>query len=148
MDKEDRQARILRLIHQRSVRTQADLTRQLTGAGCEVDQSTLSRDLAELSVRKVGGVYRVIDADEETVENEIDYAFAVHWFTPCGPNLIVLTTEVGQAQPIALWIDRKAEPAILATLAGDDTIYLTTRTRRTQTVALRRLKQWFGEKQR
>jgi transcriptional regulator of arginine metabolism len=108
-----------------------------------VDQSTLSRDLAELGIRKVGGRYAVAIA-ARVEANGIDYASVVRDFVPCGPNLIVISTQVGQAQPVAVTIDEAGDPSIVGTVAGDDTIFVATKTRKTQAVALRRLEQWFG----
>jgi arginine repressor len=70
----------------------------------------------------------------------------VRRFTGCGPHLVVVTTDIGQAQAVAVSIDRAGEPAVVATLAGDDTVFVATRSRRTQAVVLRRLEQWFGDK--
>ncbi|MHC5109086.1 MAG: arginine repressor [Planctomycetota bacterium] len=148
MTKEERQAKIVDLVRRRRVRTQGDLTRQLARSGVEVDQSTLSRDLRELGVSKKAGYYGVGTAEREPASFEVDYSAAVAWFTICGPNMIVISTRVGQAQPVALAIEGQDDPSIVATLAGDDTIFVATKTRRTQSVALRRLKQWFGDKQR
>ncbi|MCP4251180.1 MAG: hypothetical protein GY778_29430 [bacterium] len=145
MTKVQRLALIQRLVRRRRIATQSDLLRQLAGQGARVEQSTLSRDLAELHVVKRGGRYAVV-APPERAEAALDYAAVVSTFTTCGPHLIVLSTEVGQAQPVAVWIDRQDDPAITATLAGDDSIFIATRTRRAQVVALRRLTQWFGEK--
>jgi arginine repressor len=43
-------------------------------------------------------------------------------------------------------MDRQDEPAFVATLAGDDTIFIATKNSKTQAVALRRLEAWFGDK--
>lgn len=148
MTKEERQSRIMQFVGECKIRTQAELTRLLAEAGVEVDQSTLSRDLTELGIGKSGGYYGPRDAGEDDdSQGAVDYASVVRWFTPCGPNMIVISTRIGQAQPVALEIEGRGDASILATLAGDDTIYVTTRTRRTQSVALRRMKQWFGDKQ-
>ena len=145
MTKGQRLALIERLVRRRPIATQSELLRQLAGQGARVEQSTLSRDLAELYITKRGGRYARVAPPERT-EVTLDYARVVHSFTPCGPHLMVLSTEVGQAQPVAVWIDRQSDPAITATLAGDDSIFIATKTRRAQVVALRRLTQWFGEK--
>jgi transcriptional regulator of arginine metabolism len=118
---------------------------RLAERGFVVDQSTLSRDLAELGIRKRGGRYAFNGAGEAEAA-EIDYAAAVRRFTTCGPHLIVVITGVGQAQLVAVAIEEKGDSAITATLAGDDTIFVATKDRRAQTVALRRLKTWFGDK--
>lgn len=144
--REARQAAIEQVLQTSVVTTQQQLRDALKRAGHAVDQSTLSRDLQELGVRKVAGRYQRTDVAKSDGSQRLDYAAAVRSFVVCGPNLIVLRTAVGQAQPVALVIDAKKDPAIVATLAGDDTIFVATRNRRTQTVALRRLTTWFGDK--
>lgn len=146
MNKEKRQTAIRSLVRRVNIRTQADLTTQLSDRGLDVDQSTLSRDLAELGIRKFGGRYVLPGATPEDQQREIDYSPVVHSFTTCGPNIIVIKTDIGSAQPVALSIEAREEPTIVATLAGDDTIYATTKSKRSQAVALRRLADWFGEK--
>lgn len=143
--KEKRHATIARLIRRGPVRTQTELIRRLDATGIVVDQSTLSRDLAELGVRKTGGRY-ALRAVDRSDRQAYDYAAAVRWFTTCGPHQIVMRTRIGQAQPVALAIDEKADASILATIAGDDTVFVATKSARAQSVALRRLKQWFGDK--
>lgn len=146
--KEERLALIRRLVRERRARTQAELLRNLRSAGERVDQSTLSRDLVELGIRKAGGRY-VLPSRVEEHAGELkltDLAGVVKRYTTCGPHLTVVSTVVGQAQAVAVAIDTATEPAIAATLAGDDTVFVATKNRRTQAVALRRLKQWFGDK--
>ena len=142
--KADRQRAILRLVKRGPIGTQGELIAKLRAGRIEVEQSTLSRDLTELGIRKVGGRYVPSDNGQADAA-KIDYAALVQSFTACGPNLIVITTDVGQASPVAVMMDEADEAALAGTLAGDDAIFVATRTRRTQTVALRRLKQWFGE---
>lgn len=145
--KPQRQGVIRRLITSGRVRTQAELSRELRGRGLAADQSTLSRDLAELDFRKVRGRYqrrRMPEAPNGSGVSAV--SSAVLRFVTCGPHLIVVRTTTGQAQPVALAIDAMDEPAVEATLAGDDTIFLATRNRRSQVVALKRMTQWFGDK--
>lgn len=144
-DKATRLEALARLLKRGRATTQGELIDELAAAGFEVNQPTLSRDLAELGVRKVGGRYVVAPAEGGT-EPHVDLAAAVTRFTTCGPHMIVLWTGVGQAQAVAVAIEQAEDPSILATLAGDDTIFIATKSRRAQTVALRRLGVWFGEK--
>lgn len=146
-DKESRLAAIGGVVRSERIGTQGVLIERLGARGFVVEQSTLSRDLAELGIRKRGGRY-VFDGgtEPEAEPPEIDYSAAVVRFTTCGPHLIVISTGVGQAQLVAVAIEEKDEPAIAGTLAGDDTVFLATKTRRAQVVALRRLKTWFGDK--
>jgi len=133
------------ILERRAIATQETLRGLLRRRGMRVDQSTLSRDLAELGARKVGGRYRLLNGDGRVPAPLVDYAAAVRGFVPCGPHLIVVRTVIGQAQPVALAIDSKDDPSVLATLAGDDTVFVATRNRKTQAVALRRLTTWFGD---
>lgn len=147
VSRDERLALILRMVRGGKARTQAELRRGLRARGERVDQSTLSRDLAELGIRKAGGRYIVpARAEDSGPPTLTDFAGVVKRFTTCGPHLTVVTTVVGQAQAVAVAMDATAEPAIVATLAGDDTVFVATKNRRTQAVVLRRLTQWFGEK--
>lgn len=146
VEKARRQAAIVRLVRRGKVGTQGELIKELRGAGLRVDQSTLSRDLSELGIRKSGGRYVSTPPPDERAENKLDLSAAVRRFTTCGPNLIVVSTGLGQAQPVAVAIEQAKDPSILATLAGDDTVFVAVKTRRSQAVALRRLDQWFGDK--
>ena len=148
--KTQRQALVRQLVESDGAVTQRELRSALRKEGFRVDQSTLSRDLAELGIRKAGGKY-VPTPVNETAANPteavaVNLAAAVKSYTPCGPHMIVVRTAIGQAQPVSVAIDVKEDPSIVATLAGDDAIFVATRNRRTQVVALRRLEQWFGAK--
>ncbi len=143
--KQGRQAAIRRIVRSGFVSTQTQLMKALGKLKMACDQATLSRDLGELGIHKSGGRY-VVPGRRKGGQVEVDLSAVVESFIGCGPHLIVVRTAVGQAQPVALGIDAKAEPAIVATLAGDDTVFVATKNRRSQTVALRRLEQWFGDK--
>ena len=141
--KQDRLSVISALIRSGEVETQSALLAALKKRGLRVTQSTLSRDLAELGIRKQAGRY-VWPKKGAAEPAAFDYSGWVKEIIPCGEHLIIVKTATGQAQPVALRIDHGGEPAMVATLAGDDVVFLATRNRRSQAVALRRLKQWFG----
>jgi transcriptional regulator of arginine metabolism len=146
-DKARRQAAIRRLVRTGQATTQAQLRAALRRLGLAADQSTLSRDLAELHIRKVEGRYRLESTNGPSPNGSpTDLAAQVLGYRTCGPHLVVMRTSTGAAQGIAVRIDRAADPCIIATLAGDDTLFLATATRRSQAVALRRLADWFGDK--
>lgn len=142
--KRERQQRLRELLAGNGAATQAELRSALRRDGVRVDQSTLSRDLAELGYRKLSGRYQPIEPAVPAVK--LDLAPVVRRFTPCGPHLVVVKTDLGQAQAVAVAIDAAEEASIVETLAGDDAIFVATRNRRAQVVALRRLAEWFGEK--
>lgn len=146
VDKHARQEAVRKLVAAGAVRTQGEMLALLRKSGVNVDQSTLSRDLTELGIRKRGGRYEVPAEVTQPRPRQLNLAAAVRRFFTCGPHMIVVSTGVGQAQPVALAIESEKDESIAATLAGDDTIFVVTRNRRSQAVALRRLEQWFGEK--
>ena len=131
------------VVEGRVVRNQTELAKALAERDVVVDQSTISRDLAELGIRKIDGRYALVDPRERP-EPRRDLSAVVRDWAPCGPHLIVLRTTVGQAQSVGVAIDSAREPSIAGTIAGDDTLFLATRSKQQQGIALRRLERWFG----
>jgi len=142
-DKFDRQKMIEQLINADEISDQTVLLKKLKGKGMIVDQSTLSRDLTELGIHKYGGHY--VGLAPRPKSRQVDLSAVVHSMSPCGPHLIVIKTAIGQAPPVAVAIDNEGDASIMGTIAGDDTIFIATKDSRQQTVALRRLHQWFGD---
>ena len=142
LTKTARHAKIITLLEQQQVRSQAELAELLAAADVHVTQGTLSRDLVEvgaLRVRGVGGhlVYAVPgDGGSRTPQQGEFATFEARLARLCGEvlvsaeasaNLVVLRTPPGAAQYFASAIDRVGWDSILGTIAGDDTILLITR---------------------
>jgi transcriptional regulator of arginine metabolism len=115
------------------VRTQEELVEILNAEGWDVTQSSVSRDVAALRLAKVEGAYRrpapapaVADPDEQRI------AEGVLALDPAGEVLLVLHTPPGEANRVAVAIDRLAWPEIVGTIAGDDTIFVAVRDREAQ----------------
>ena len=143
--KREKRLEVLRsLIHDGGFTGQRDLLKALSRKRVAVDQSTLSRDLIEIGADKIDGSYRIVTRARPG--GAFDLSSVIRSWKACGPNLIVMNTTTGQAQAVGVALDRSVEPAIGGTLAGDDTIFIATSSRTKQTVVLRRLKQWFGDK--
>ena len=81
-DKEERQSAIQKVVEIGNAKTQSDLCSSLEALGFSVDQSTLSRDLSELGVRKSGGRYVMPEADPQDEAMQIDYSSAVKESSP------------------------------------------------------------------
>ena len=143
--KHDRQEAIRRLVQRGGIPGQSELLKGLRKQRIRVDQSTLSRDLQELGVRKSAGEYVLADPPVENV-GQPDYSQIVRSFRACGPHLIVLRTAIGQAPPLGVFLDSQRDCGLAGTIAGDDTIFVATTSRRTQTVVLRWFGKWFGER--
>jgi len=125
----DRKARlkaILEVVSGRSIDTQEALAEALAERGFDVTQSSVSRDVSELGLVKMDGVYRrpPAPAESEADPNERRVARGVLQVDEAGPHLLVLHTPPGEANAVAIAIDRLAWDGIAGTIAGDDTIFL------------------------
>ena len=134
---------IARILENREVASQEELVRLLGERGIVVTQSCISRDLARLGAMKGAGGYslRPLNLSEEDRRTLSSYARAVH---AAGPNLTVVRTATGAAQRIALFLDRMGWKEVLATLSGDDTIFIATRNRSEQRALVGRLRREAG----
>lgn len=124
-DRRKRHLKILELISTRAIHTQEDLAESLSAAGWEVTQSSVSRDIAALRLVKADGAYRRPPRGASTQDpDERRVAESVLTSEPAGDALVVLHTPPGEANRVAVALDRLAWPDIVGTIAGDDTIFL------------------------
>ena len=141
MSKPIRQQQILEVVTQRPVLNQEALRRQLAHRGLRVTQATLSRDLKELGLVKTGQGYALPSAVAAGALPRPPLEHLLKEFVTEireAQNLLVLRTNVGSAQPVALGLDAAQWPGIVGTVAGDDTILVISPTRKAaQSVAQR-----------
>lgn len=123
-DRRKRHLKILELVSTRAVRTQEELAEALAAEGWEVTQSSVSRDVAALRLVKAGGAYRRAPGRAPSDPDERRIADGVLAADPAGDALVVLHTPPGEANRVAVAIDRLAWPDIVGTIAGDDTIFV------------------------
>jgi transcriptional regulator of arginine metabolism len=122
MNKVQRQNEILRLIGRKRIHTQEELAKELGEVGIQATQVTLSRDMRELRLAKTAdGYVQLLPATPKgpgfaTVATEFlqDVRLA--------QNLLVLRTSPGNANAVAVALDREDWPEVVGTIAGDDTI--------------------------
>ena len=136
----ERQRAILDLLGRAPIRRQEEIVAGLARSGFEVTQSSVSRDLRELGVAKLGGRYVALapaTADASRALDEI--AHYVRGVRGAGPNLAVVFTATGAAQTVGLALDRAGWPELVGTVAGDDTIFAATAGARDRTRLLHRL---------
>jgi transcriptional regulator of arginine metabolism len=143
--------RTLRLfLRRRRIHTQEELVAALQERGFEITQSSLSRDLMFLGARKVDGAYRIVSDAEATEEGGQNYPTLaelqpfVRALRPAGPNLLVVATRPGLAQTVALALDSMNMPEVTGTVAGDDTVFVATPSRRAQRSLERRFGRLMG----
>ncbi len=130
LGKNQRQHRIALLLADHAVTSQAQLVELLTGAGVEATQATVSRDLEDMGAVKVrtgGGdsVYAVpeLAKDRPAPEEHLRRVLG-EWVVDVSSsgNVVLIRTPPGSAHVVASALDRAGLPAILGTVAGDDTL--------------------------
>ena len=120
VDKAVRQDLILRLISKRELGTQQDVVAALAEEDIEVAQATVSRDLAELGVLKVGSRYLALPHEPGSAGIEVLPSFVLG-LTPA-QNLVVISTRDGTAGAVSSVLDRVKGLKIVGTIAGQDTV--------------------------
>jgi transcriptional regulator of arginine metabolism len=126
-----RRREILALVGQGGVRSQDDLQRRLRRRGIAVAQPTLSRDLRSLGLAKTPAGYvaapgsasvpaGVRTAALERVVGEFVLSVRV------AASLVVVRTPPAGAHPVARAIDEAELPAVVGTIAGEDTVFVAT----------------------
>jgi transcriptional regulator of arginine metabolism len=131
--KTQRQAAILALIDHQSISSHENLRKKLRGRGFSVTQATLSRDLAELGLVKnaADGAYHRPGSDVATpaiAASRLQHAVAEFLVgVDHAVQLVVLKTNLAQAQPLAAAVDAAALAGVVGSLAGEDTVLLVCR---------------------
>jgi transcriptional regulator of arginine metabolism len=137
MQKVQRQTAILKLISNKSISKQEELTELLEKKGFSVTQSSVSRDLDELGIIKVGGNYAV----PKKPKNDISVGLIA--LETAGENLIVAKCDSGLASAVAVKIDAAEIHEIVGTIAGDDTIFIAVGDVRAQKNTIRKIWEIF-----
>jgi transcriptional regulator of arginine metabolism len=138
--RERRHRAILGILRRTTLRRQGELVGRLAARGFEVTQSSVSRDLRDLGVAKVGGRYVAPAAPAAGEDVGAEIAQFVRGARPAGAHLTVVFTRTGAAQRVGIELDRAGWREIVGTVAGDDTIFVATAGARDQTRLLRRLR--------
>lgn len=125
MNKTYRQAQILKLIREREVRTQDELSRALAAMKIPASQVTLSLDIHELGLVKTAAGYTDLNAEMSIAPNRPDVgalAREILLDVRQAQNLIVLRTPPANANALAAAVDQADWQEVIGTIAGDDTV--------------------------
>ena len=134
-----RQRAIRALLARSPVANQAQLVAELRRQGIAATQSSVSRDLRDLGVARVGGRYVQRAGPEERDPQVAEVARLLRSVRPAGPYLTVVQTAVGAAQGVARAFDAASWPEVVGSLAGDDTVFLATASEHDQERLIRHL---------
>ena len=145
-----RQAVILEIVDREPLHSQEQLRRRLHQRGFEATQATISRDIKELGlVKRAGdGAYQRLGADTANPETALtaleraagEFLRRVERVQ----QLVVIRTGVGQAQPLAIAIDRAQLPEAVGSIGGDDTILVIARDGKRAAALVKRLEGYAG----
>jgi transcriptional regulator of arginine metabolism len=130
LGKPQRQHRILRMLEDQPVSSQAQLVQMLEADGIVATQATVSRDLEDLGAVKVripGGAmaYAIPEYTRERAPSDDHLKRLMSEFVvevAHSANLVVLHTPPGSAHVVASALDRASLASVLGTIAGDDTV--------------------------
>lgn len=145
-----RRARIRTILEVHQVSSQAELSSLLAAEGIEATQATISRDLDALGAVKAsagdGQVRYVVPVDalpriEPSADGVARLASELLLSAEAALNTAVLRTPPGGAMYLAGSIDRSGAEGVLGTVAGDDTVFVVTRTAADAASLCRRLLQ-------
>ena len=124
-----RQSVIRELVERESITSQEQLRSRLHERGIDATQATLSRDIRELGLvkRTADGAYRSVGTVANGAAGDAEAVLAQRTADRLRHqevigHMIVLRTDPGQAQGLAVAIDRAQVAEVAGTIAGDDTI--------------------------
>ena len=131
VDKRMRHRVIARILESDVLPNQHALRARLLSEGIDATQGTLSRDLREMGVLKGPQGYALRagaqGASVETLRGPLRAMLASA--EPAG-TMVVIKTEPGNAGALAVHIDNTNLPGVAGCVAGDDTIFVATRSTR------------------
>jgi transcriptional regulator of arginine metabolism len=143
-----RQSVILDVIRDQQVRSQEQLRLQMRGAGFDVTQATLSRDIRELGLVKGGpnGAYQAPPNGTEPYRQTPTAVFQRALISQLRridrvQQLVLLRTGLGHAQSLCALLDGAGLPDVVGTLAGEDTILIITPDARRARMLVKRLEE-------
>lgn len=131
MDKKQRQRLILKIISSQEVETQEQLGMLLEQAGCNTTQATVSRDMRELKIYKGTSGSGINCYYSPECENPPEYSsvFAHAVLSlDYAMNTVVIKCRAGLANAACVVLDEQNFGFVVGTIAGDDTIFVLTRT--------------------
>lgn len=119
-----RQDAIRDIVRNKDVRTQRMLVDELKACGFDCKQATVSRDIADMGLRKLPeGVY--VLAEDLHLQRMVSELVTGVQRTD---NLVLVKAQPGTASGIAAAVDAAKLPDVLGSLAGNDTILVIAQT--------------------
>jgi transcriptional regulator of arginine metabolism len=120
----ERQDAIRKIVRRERVRTQRDLVDRLKQHGYDCTQATVSRDIADMGLRKLSeGVY--VLAEDLHLQRMISELVTS---VVRANNLVLVKCSTGAGAGVGAALDGAELDEVLGSIAGDDTILIIART--------------------
>ncbi|HLO97753.1 MAG TPA: hypothetical protein VK171_04080 [Fimbriimonas sp.] len=116
--KQERQAALKLLLEGQRFAAQEAVVAEMTKAGYDVTQSSISRDFKELGVLKQAGAYRL------PIPGTVSVSGFVLQVLESGPHMLVIKTRSGCASVVAEMLDLKGLECVAGTIAGENTVFV------------------------
>lgn len=113
-----RQEAIKWIVRNKAVRTQRDLVLELREAGYSCTQATISRDIADMGLRKLPEGLYVLAEDLHLQRMVSEFVTDIENVN----NQVVIRTQPGTAPGVAAAIDAADLTDVIGSIAGNDTV--------------------------
>lgn len=148
--KKKRLDKILEIIKNNEIETQAELAAMLRNSGFNVTQATVSRDIRELGLIKTpaskgGQKYEAGTPVNEEQRRFIRVMGESVQSVDTAQNILVIKTGSGMAMAVALALDNLRLPEVVGTIAGDDTIMAAVRTSEEARILMEKMRSMLEE---
>lgn len=129
--KKGRHEAIIDLIRKYEIENQGELAYKLSELGFDVTQATVSRDIQKLNLIKVKSngkfKYAVVEAASSFSEKYVRIVRETIKSVDIAKNFVIVKTQSGMAMATAAAIDGLNFEENVGTLAGDDAIFIATK---------------------
>jgi len=146
ISKKIRHDRILAVVRDHPIHSQQELSGLLGREGIAVTQSTMSRDIRDLGLIKVRGVYQTVPQGDGTPPEQYLRRALLQMVVRSGlsGNILMFKTPPGQAHSLGVVLDAIQWPEIMGTVAGDDTVFVLLRNPRLGPKVMRRIQRFMA----
>lgn len=145
MLKADRQNEIRKLIKNNKISKHSQIVQLLADKGMHFTQATISRDIHEMNIVKVasdhdGYIYVLPEESENDLERKAGQIISESMVSLESQQFIVIVKTIpGYAQALGSLLDQLVFPEVRGLLAGDDTIFMVTKSNHDAIVLIKKI---------
>ncbi len=142
----ERQSKIIEIITKNVIETQEDLVKKLIESGFDVTQATISRDIRELKIVKTvdnngKNRYAIMQENEDHLNEKLIKVLKAGFINATlSEQFVIIKTSIGMGMGVATALDNMMIDGAIGTVAGDDTIFLATRSKEDARLCLSKIK--------